>query len=232
MRADPGGLPGQQPDPDWYDRRDRIKVLIVDDHTLLRDGLRDILAAEPGIVVVGEAANGREALRCVVAESPDVVVLDVGIPGDSVTRTVADIHRVAPKTSIIILSVYDDPPVVRELLGMGVRGYLLKSVSRHDFIAAVRGVVRDADRVVVLISQRSLQQLNNNSVDVLSPREREIMVLVAAALSNSQIAHRLGITEGTVKRHLRNIFTKLGAFSRIDAVNKAGNARQLPTRRP
>jgi DNA-binding NarL/FixJ family response regulator len=221
----------EKPAGDRRDHQERIQVLLVDDHTLLRDGLRDILTAESDILVVGEAANGRDALRYVVAESPDVVVLDVGIPGDSVTRTVSDIQRVAPKTSIIILSVYDDPPVVRELLGMGVRGYLLKSVSRQDFVLAVRAVVRDADRVVVLISQQSLQQLNNNPAELLSPREREIMSLVAAALSNSQIAHRLGITEGTVKRHLRNIFTKLGAVSRIDAVNKAGNARQLPTRR-
>jgi DNA-binding NarL/FixJ family response regulator len=207
----------------------RVRVLIVDDHTLLRDGLRNILEAEDDIAVVGEAGNGREALEWVASARPDVVVLDVGIPGDSVTRTVAEIQRASRGTDILILSTYDDPPVVRELLAMGVRGYLLKSVTRQDFVTAVRGVRRDPHRVVLSISHQSLQQVNG-ATTVLSPREREIMALVAAAMSNAQIAHRLAITEGTVKRHLRNIFTKLGAVSRIDAVNKATAAQQLPSR--
>ncbi len=209
---------------------DAISVVLVDDHTLLRDGLRDILQIEPDIVVVGEAGHSRQALELVEARRPDLVVLDVGIPGDSVTHTVGEIHRLSPHTSVLILSVYDDPVVVRSLLDLGVRGYLLKSVGRHDFVAAVRGVHHDPDRVVLSISQQSLRQVNGSGAGVLSVREREVMMLVAAALSNTQIASRLDITEGTVKRHLRNVFTKLGAVSRIDAVNKAVAMQLLPSR--
>jgi DNA-binding NarL/FixJ family response regulator len=204
-----------------------IRVLIVDDHTLLREGLRDILEAEEDITVVGEAGNGREALRCVMADHPDVVVLDVGIPGDDVTVTVSAIRRASPGADILILSIYDDAAVVRELLSMGVRGYLLKSVTRQDFLTAVRGVRRDPQMVVLSISRQTLQQVNGAGT-LLSQREREIMAMVADAMSNSQIARRLSIAEGTVKRHLRNIFAKLGAVSRIDAVNKAIITQELP----
>lgn len=207
-----------------------IRLLIVDDHTLLREGLRDILEAEDDITVVGEAGNGREALRCVVAEHPDVVVLDVGIPGDDVTATVPAIRRASPGTDILILSIYDDAAMVRGLLALGVRGYLLKSVTRQDFITAVRGVRRDRQMVVLSISQQSLQQVSGPGT-MLSRREREIVAMVADAMSNSQIARRLSIAEGTVKRHLRNIFAKLGAVSRIDAVNKAVDTQQLPPMR-
>ncbi|OLB79489.1 MAG: DNA-binding response regulator [Actinobacteria bacterium 13_2_20CM_2_71_6] len=208
-----------------------IRVLIVDDHALLRDGLRGILEAENDIVVVGEAGNSEQAVAYVAATTPDIVVLDVDIPGDKVTATLTRIQLRSARTKAIILSIYDEPMVVQELLAMGVRGYLLKSVNRQDFVAAIRGVYQDDQRVVLSISQQSLQQVNGARVNLLSDREREVIMLVAGAMSNAQIATRLRITEGTVKRHLRNIFTKLGAVSRIDAVNKAAAAHQLPSRK-
>jgi DNA-binding NarL/FixJ family response regulator len=207
-----------------------IRVLIVDDHALLRDGLRGILEAEDDIVVVGEAGNSEQAVAYVAATRPDIVILDVDIPGDKVSATLTRIQHKSAGTKAIILSIYDEPMVVQELLAMGVRGYLLKSVNRLDFVAAIRGVYHDDQRVVLSISQQSLQQVNGARVNLLSYREREVIMLVAGAMSNAQIAHRLRITEGTVKRHLRNIFTKLGAVSRIDAVNKAAAAHQLPSR--
>jgi DNA-binding NarL/FixJ family response regulator len=207
----------------------RTRVLLVDDHALLRDGLREILRMEDSVVVVGEAANGQQALAAVTALYPDVVVLDVEMPGDDVTTTVNRILRAAPYTRILVLSVYDDATVVKELLALGIRGYLLKSINRHDFLAAVLGVHHDDERVVLSISRESLRRVNGGVQNgLLSQREREIMNLVAGAMSNAQIAHRLAITEGTVKRHLRNIFSKLGAVSRIDAVNKAVADQQLP----
>jgi DNA-binding NarL/FixJ family response regulator len=209
---------------------DPIRVLVVDDHALLRDGLRGILEAEDDIVVVGEAGNSEQAVAYVAATRPDVVILDVDIPGDKVTATLTRIQRQSADTKVIILSIYDEPMTVQELLAMGVRGYLLKSVNRQDFVAAVRSVFQDSERVVLSISQQSLRQVNGAGLNLLSDREREVIILVAGALSNAQIAHRLSITEGTVKRHLRNIFTKLGAVSRIDAVNKAAAAHQLPNR--
>lgn len=208
---------------------DRIRVLLVDDHALLRDGLREILRTDAGITVVGDAGNGQQAFAAVVALRPDVVVLDVEMPGDDVTTTVGRILKAVPDSRILVLSVYEDPTVIQGLLTIGIRGYLLKSVTRHDFLAAVRGVHRDDERIVLSISRDCLRRVSGSSQDgVLSQREREIMRLVAGAMSNAQIAHRLAITEGTVKRHLRNVFTKLGAVSRIDAVNKAVAAHQMP----
>jgi DNA-binding NarL/FixJ family response regulator len=207
------------------------RVLLVDDHVILREGLREILDAEDDVVVVGEAGSSDHAVALVQQHRPDVVVLDVDIPGDSVTATVIRILQLAPSTRVLILSVFDQPMVVRELLDIGIRGYLLKSVGRHDFVAAVRGVHRDDERIILSISRESLRQVNGAAPGALSARERQIMELVADAMSNAQIARRLSITEGTVKRHLRNIFAKLAAVSRIDAVNKAIASQQLPSRK-
>ena len=207
-----------------------IRVLIVDDHALLRDGLRQILDTVDGIEVTGEASNGEDAVRFVAAERPDVVVLDVEMPGSAVVTTVQRILAVDPAVRILILSVYDEPATVKELLALGVRGYLLKSIRWHDLVVAIRGVYNDDERVVLSISRESLQQDNGMAREsLLSRREQEIMSLVAGAMSNAQIARRLSITEGTVKRHLRNIFTKLGAVSRIDAMNKAAERQQIPS---
>ncbi len=228
MLPEPGGATG----PGEASARESgrpIRVLIVDDHTLLREGLHDILEAEEDITVVGEAKNGSEALHYVTSAGPDIVLLDVGIPGDAVTSTVAAIRAASPQTDILILSVYDEAAVIRELLAMGVRGYLLKSVTRQDFLAAVRGVRGDRQKVILYVSKQSLQQVNGPAT-MLSRREREVLSMVAEALSNAQIARKLSIAESTVKRHLRNIFAKLDAVSRIDAVNKAAAAQLFPAR--
>ncbi|MEV4636618.1 response regulator transcription factor [Actinoplanes sp. NPDC049548] len=208
-----------------------IRVLVVDDHALLRDGLRELLDAEDDIVVVGEAGDGDQAVAAALALRPDVIVLDIEMPGPAVTVTIDRLRQALPQLRILILSMHDDPAMVQRVLSLGVNGYLLKSVKREEFVGAVRTAHRDPERIILSISRQSLQQVNSVPSDVLSPREREIMALVAVAMSNSQIANRLYITENTVKRHLRNIFTKLGAASRIDAVNKAKLANQLPTRK-
>lgn len=197
------------------------RILIVDDHALVRAGIREILEGEPDLEVVGEAGDSSQAVVAARRTMPDVVILDIQIPGAGARATLTEIRRVAPQARVIALSMHDDPRLVRELLGMGLRGYLLKSVSREDLISAVRGVHRDDERVVILISRSSMVQVSQDASGLLSAREQEIMELVARAMSNAQIAHRLSVAEGTIKRHLRNIFRKLGAVSRIDAVNKA-----------
>lgn len=206
-------------------------ILLVDDHALFREGLRELLSMEPDLTVLAEAGNGAEAAALAAEHRPDMVILDVGIPGDHAATTVGRILAVSPATRVIILSMFDDPSVVRELLAAGVHAYLLKSVTREDLVATVRSLTIDSDRMTLSISRQSFEQVSGGGSKVLSDREVEIVGLVAQALSNSQIARRLDITEGTVKRHLRNIFTKLGAVSRIDAVNKAiaMNALSPPT---
>ncbi|MFE9657483.1 response regulator [Micromonospora sp. NPDC006431] len=197
------------------------RILLVDDHALFRHGLRELLSMEPDLTVVGEASTGAEAVAFAAAHRPDVMLLDVGIPGDHAATTIARTLAAAPATRIVILSMFDEPIVVRELLGAGARAYLLKSVTRDDLVATLRSVRTDAGRIMLSISRESFEQVSDAGARILSDREVEIVSLVAQAYSNSQIARRLDITEGTVKRHLRNVFTKLGAVSRIDAVNKA-----------
>ncbi len=198
-----------------------ISIALVDDHALFREGLREILESVGDMRIVGEAGDSTAAVTLVAGTRPDVVLLDVEIPGDEVTETVSRIRALSPETRIIILSMYDGPQLLSRLLAAGIRGYLLKSVHRHELIAAVRSVREDPSRVVLAVSRNSVAQVEAAAAPTLSDKELEVLQLAAQALSNSQIARRLGLAEATVKRHMRNIFVKLNAVSRIDAVNKA-----------
>ncbi|MFE0173503.1 response regulator [Streptomyces sp. NPDC059002] len=200
------------------------RIVIVDDHTLVRDGLIEMLNAEPEFLVVGEAGDGARAVDVIAARPPDVVLLDVGLPDGDAAGTLRRILDVAPGVRVIMVSVYDEPRTVQELLRGGARGYLLKTVSRQDLVSAVRAVVADDERVVLSVSRASMAQVHTpapSEPGLLSAREREVMTLVAQGMTNGQTARQLAVAEGTVKHHLRNIFAKLGATSRIDAVNKA-----------
>jgi DNA-binding NarL/FixJ family response regulator len=199
----------------------RITVLLVDDHTLVRDGIREILSLEPDIEVIGEAANSEGAIDAVRQHAPDIVLLDVEIPGRQAADTVMRMLSLSPEARIIILSMYDGHHLLRRLISVGVRGYLLKSISRQELISAIRSVYVAPDRMVLSISRESMAQMQDGVDAVLSTNELDVLRLAAKALSNGQIATRLGISEAMVKRHLHSVFTKLGAVSRIDAVNKA-----------
>jgi len=199
----------------------QIRVVIVDDHALFRDGVNEILQAQPDIRVVGHAGSSVEALAVIVRERPDIVLLDVEIPGVPAAETVSAIRVRSPLSKIIVLTMYDGSQLVRHLLAQGIRGYLLKSVRWAELVAAVRAVHAESGRVILSVSQDCLSHLNESPAELLTAREREILELTADALSNRQIASALELTEATVKRHLRNIFMKLDAVSRIDAVNKA-----------
>jgi DNA-binding NarL/FixJ family response regulator len=205
--------------------RELIKIAIVDDHDLFREGLKEIIQANDDLVVVGEAGDSETAVAVVADRLPDVVLLDIEIPGDEVTATVLRMNEASPDSQIIILSMYEGPHFLRSLLRVGIRGYLLKSVSRHELISVIRGTRTDDDRILLSVSRASLTHLENGpAAGTLSHREWQVLQLAAEANSNVQIAHRLGLTEATVKRHLSNIYSKLGAVSRIDAVNKAAAA--------
>lgn len=199
----------------------RVRVAVADDHALFRDGLREILEADGAFMVVGEAGCSDEAVTVVTATRPDLVLLDVEMPGTPAAGTVERIMKESPSVKIVIVSMYDDHETVQELITLGVRGYLLKTVSRHELLAAIRGVLNDSERMILSISRSSLAKLNDAKSTVLSTRELEVLKLAAKAMSNAQIARELVVTEATVKRHLHNAFVKLGAVSRIDAANKA-----------
>jgi DNA-binding NarL/FixJ family response regulator len=208
----------------------RTRVLIVDDHMLVREGLRRILQAQDDMEVVGEAGDSGAAVMTAGRERPDVVLLDVEIPGGEAAVTVRKLKGASPESRVIILSMHEGPRLVQELLDVGIRGYLLKSIHWQELVLAIRTVHVDPDRVVLGVSGQSLrngrQGLGEGTM-ALSAREREVLGLVREALSNSEIASRLSLKEATVKRHLRNVFVKLGAVSRIDAVNKAAELEAL-----
>jgi DNA-binding NarL/FixJ family response regulator len=204
------------------DEDDRITILLVDDHALVREGLREILQMQADMRVVGEAEDSAATVALAAAEQPDIVLLDIEIPGDDVTSTVRQIRNLSPASQVIILSMYEGPQLVQALLAAGIRGYLLKSIHWQELVVAIRAVHTDSDRVVLGVSRESLRYVQQGPPPgTLSAREFEVLELVAQAFSNSQIASRLNLTEATVKRHLRNVFVKLGAVSRLDAVNKA-----------
>jgi len=209
------------------DDDDRIAILLVDDHALFRDGLREILQTQRDMMVVGEAGDSAAAVALAGEKQPDIVLLDVEIPGSDVTTTVGQIRLRSPGSRVIILSMHEGPQLVQALLGAGIRGYLLKSIRWQELVVAIRAVHSDSDRVVLGVSRESLARVQQgSSPGTLSAREVEVLDLVAQALSNGQIASRLNLTEATVKRHLRNVFVKLGAVSRLDAVNKAREWQQ------
>ncbi|MGW0808327.1 response regulator [Nonomuraea sp. NPDC002799] len=212
----------------------RIRVAIVDDHTLFRVGLREIIESQKDMEVVGEAGDACNALALVAQVKPDVLLLDVSIPGGDVTDNIHEIGQASPATRIVILSMQDDPELILELVGLGIRGYLHKSASWDELIAAIRMATPGTDRVLLAVSRQSLLGMPAGAAGkpvsgLLTPRELEVLELVAKAMSNAQIAAAVMLTEATVKRHLHNIFVKLGAVSRIDAVNKATAASLIPS---
>lgn len=204
------------------DKDDRTTILIVDDHALVREGLRELLKTQEDMRVVGEAADHPTTVALAAAQQPDIVLLDIDMPGGDVTTTMSQIRSRSPRSRVIVLSMHEGPQLVQTLLAAGVRGYLLKSIHWQELVVSIRAVHAHSDRIVLGVSRESLKYAHDGpSPSTLSDREREVLELVAQALSNAQIAGRLHLTEATVKRHLRNIFVKLGAVSRLDAVNKA-----------
>ncbi|MDG4784846.1 response regulator transcription factor [Micromonospora sp. WMMD1102] len=210
-----------------------IRVALADDHTLFRQGIREMLSTDPGIQVVGEAATGPDAVGLVLAERPDVLLLDVEMPGPGAGPVIRELRRVRPQTQVVVLTMHDDADVVRDLLNCGAAAYLVKTILRDELVVAVRSVASRSDTVLLSVSRRTVSQLDSqrdragNSAGPLTDRELEVLTLTAQAFSNAQIASRLHITQATVKRHLTNIYAKLQAVSRVDAIRKATAARLI-----
>lgn len=204
--------------------RDTTRVVIAEACVLFREALRDALESQDGFQVVGEANDLARSMALSREVCPDILVLDIELLGDRMPRTLRDMVGDSPGTSVVVLSMRDDPHLVHELLAIGIRGYLHKSATRGEIVSALAAVRHDHDRVVLSVPRASIVRPRTDRADGLSLRERQVLSLVAKAMTNRQIAARLHITEGTVKRHMRNIFGKLQAVSRIDAVNKALSA--------
>ncbi|MFF9012032.1 response regulator [Streptomyces sp. NPDC014870] len=205
-----------------------IRIVAVDDHSLLRDALCQLLNVEDDLCVVAEADTSAGLGDLVASTRAHVVLLDVEMPGHHAPTVVSELTARFPRLRVLMLSMHDHLPLVQELLARGAHGYLHKSAPRASLLSAIRGVTaNDPQVMIVLPCSATPSAAFSPAGHPLSPREREVLTHVAGALSNRQIANELGITEATVKRHLRNIFEKLGAASRIGAVNKAVEARLI-----
>ncbi len=212
------------------ERDNHIKVLLVDDHALFREGVVEIFAVENDMRVVGEAENGAEAIALAQREKPDVVLLDVEMPVLGGEGAIEGILRVSPSSKVLVLTMHDEPRLVRKLLRLGANAYIVKNATRKELVAAVRTLHRVEDRVVLSVSRTTADRLEGSEKDTLSGRELEVLLLTVRAMSNSQIAAYLHISEGTVKRHLTNIYAKLGVSSRADAAKKALTSRLITFR--
>jgi DNA-binding NarL/FixJ family response regulator len=205
-----------------------IRILLVDDHTVMRAGTRRILDDEPDFVVVGEAGDGGEALLLAEEALPDIVVLDVGMPNMDGIQTCRAMRAQWPTLHILILTGHDNDALVRTLHRMGVKGYLLKSAGPHELIGAIREVAR-GQQAYGEEPASALAQPDTQAGPHLTPKEREVLQAVASGKRNREIAQQLHLSVNTVEFHLRNIFIKLGATSRADAVARARRHGWLDT---
>ena len=206
-----------------------ISVVLVDDHTLFCEGLAELLASDTTVRVVAQGSNSADALTLVTEHRPDVVLVDVEMPGPGARATVSRLRQEHPDTQVIVLTMHDKPELAWQLLDRGAAAYLTKTIARQELIAAVRSVVTSRGNVLLSMSRQMINFPDKPPPTVmLSAREVEVLKLAALAMSNAQIGRQLVITEGTVKRHLTNIYAKLGAVSRVDAIRKATAARLIP----
>ena len=198
-----------------------IRVLIVDDHLVVREGLRTILETTDDLELVGEATDGAEAVRLVAELSPDVVLMDLRMPGVDGIEAIGQIKARHSDVEIVILTTYDDDAYIVRGLRAGARGYLLKDSGRDMLFDSIRAAARGesllqpevVDRVVAHLAEPGPAQVEN-----LSGREQEVLELLAEGAANKEIAAQLHISERTVKAHVTGIFNKLGVNSRAEAV--------------
>jgi DNA-binding NarL/FixJ family response regulator len=209
-----------------------IRVLLVDDQALFREGLQTLLSVHKDIQVIGQASNGQEALDVATKAHPEVVLMDVRMPILDGVRATRLLKNSLPKSKVIVLTTFDDDEYIFDALRAGAVGYLLKDVASDQLVEAIRAaargesilepsvaakVITEFTRVSSMVPSQQMESL----VDPLSEREREILTLIATGYSNKEIASQLFITEGTVKNHVTHILSKLGVRDRTQAALKA-----------
>ena len=198
-------------------------VLLADDHTMFREGLAKLLTAYGGLEVVGETANDDGVVALAREQKPDVVIMEARVPFEEARGFLDEMRRVEPRPKVIIVTMFDDSAMMRNFLRLGVSGYVLKSSSTTQLVSAIRAAAFAPERgnVVVGMPRAMLEEMEEGPESPLSVRELEILLLASRGLSNRQIAARVHLTEGTVKRHLSNTYHKMGVGSRGEAARKA-----------
>jgi NarL family two-component system response regulator LiaR len=208
---------------------DKIKVLIADDHAVVREGTRQILEEEDDIDVVAEAADGSEAVKLTGISRPNVAIIDIAMPGTDGIEATKQIKSLYPSTAVLILSAYDDDQFVFSLLEAGAAGYLLKSIRGRELVDAVRQVHAGESVLHPAIARKVLNRFvtdpsrasGRKATELLSEREVEVLRLATRGLSNQDIADKLCLSLRTVQAHLGHIFNKMQVSSRTEAVVRA-----------
>jgi DNA-binding NarL/FixJ family response regulator len=200
-----------------------IRVLLADDHTMFRQGMASILASYGGMEVIAEVPNDGETLKLAHELSPDVVIMQVQMPFERAKQTLKAMRSFPDPPKVVIVTMFESPQYVRGLTGVGASAYLLKTSSAEHLVAAVRAAALDpaSENAVVGMPREMLESTAEGVDSILSARELEILLLAARGLSNHQIASALYLSEATVKRHLANIFQKMGVGSRGQASREA-----------
>jgi DNA-binding NarL/FixJ family response regulator len=206
---------------------DRIRIVVVDDHPVVREGLVAMLQTQPDLEVVGEAGTGTDAVRVIEALGPDVVLLDLELPGIDGVGVLRSLREKGGASRVIVFTVFDTDERIISAVEAGAAGYLLKGAPRSELFAAIRVVFGGGSLLQPLVASTVMrhvarrEQPAESAAVSLTPRERSVLALLARGRSNKEIAASLGVTERTVKFHVSAIFTKLGASNRTEAVTRA-----------
>jgi DNA-binding NarL/FixJ family response regulator len=199
---------------------EQIRILVTDDHPVVRDGLVAILGTQPDFAIVGDAASGQMTLDLARTLRPDIVLLDLAMPEMDGVETLRQLQRIAPETRVIIFTAFDTDERILSAVRAGAQGYLLKGAPRNDIFQAIRVVHQGGSLLEPMIAQKLLRQVSQEplSETSLTPRELDVLRLLARGLQNKEIAIELGITGRTTKFHVGSLLRKLGAGNRTEAV--------------
>ena len=198
-----------------------IRLLISDDHPVVRAGLRGMLSGEPDFEVVGEATNGKEAVALTGELNPDVVLMDLRMPEMDGVTAISHIKAEHPEMQILVLTTYESDADILRAIETGATGYLLKDAPREELFEAIRVVAQGKSPLAPTVANRLVKRMRDPEEETLSAREIEVLELVASGTSNKEIAKSLWVSETTVKSHMLHIFDKLGVTDRTAAVTEA-----------
>ena len=206
----------------------RIRVLIADDHALVRDGIKSLLGLSEEIEVVGEASDGREAIEQARRLKPDVILMDIAMPGLGGLEATLELKREAPKSRVLVLTQYDDPVYIRRFLKVGIAGYVLKRMLGSELPAAIRSAARGGLVLDPHVAAEAMQPVpeergvgSEDLYELLTDREKQVLRLVALGESNKEVADALGISVKTAMSHREHLMEKLGLRNRTDLIKFA-----------
>jgi DNA-binding NarL/FixJ family response regulator len=204
-----------------------IRILLADDEAMIRAGVRAILESDPELDVVAEAGDGRQAVDLAISHHPDVALLDIRMPRLDGLAAAAEIRRAAPGTAVVMLTTFGEDDYIAKALDVGAGGFLLKSGDPRELLAGIHAVAEGAAYLSPKVAQRVIAQLSGgrmskgaqarDRIEVLTEREREVLALLGAGLSNAEIARELHLVEGTVKAYVSAILTRLDVRNRVQA---------------